>query len=540
MITPELKKQLIEDDGKFSKFDCYLGNPAVKRDGVEQSYTQRQLDELIRCRTDPIHFCKSWLKVINLDRGLVDFDLYPYQEDMIGHFENNRFSIVLACRQSGKSVSSVGYLLWKAISTPDMKIGILANKGSTAKEMLARITLMLENVPFFLQPGCKTLNKSHIHFSNNSEIRAESTSSNSIRGFAMNLIYLDEFAFVQDAATFYTSTYPVISSGQDSRVIITSTANGIGNQYYKLWEGANQKTNSYKPFRVDWWDVPGRDEAWKEETIANTSQLQFDQEFGNCLAGNSTVIIRFNDQVRKITLESLYDAISRNGQDGFSINEEIEINSKSIERIWITYKITHKDSGKFYVGKTSLDRWESGYMGSSKIIQNAISKYGKEAFDRTILSYHDNENDAYLSEELTLDECLHDELCYNIAGGGKGVGSGKNHPFFGKTQTTKSNKLRSKALKGQKRSKAAIENYKKAWTPERRKMQAAIVSSKPGTMSGKKHKEESKIKISEASSGKNNAFYGKTHRKETCPHCNKSGAWFNMQRWHFDNCKEKK
>jgi len=279
---------------KHSRFDTYLGNPHVKRDGVEQTYTQEQVQELMRCTNDPVYFCRKYLKVIHLDRGLVDFDLYPYQEDMFDHFENNQFSIVLACRQSGKSISSVGYILWKAIFYPEMKIGILANRGATAKEMLARITLMLENIPFFLQPGCKTLNKGSIHFSNNSEIRAESTSSNSIRGFSMNLVYLDEFAFVNDAAKFYTSTYPVISSGKNSKVIITSTANGMGNQYHKLWEGAMQGTNEYKPFRVDWWDVPGRDEAWKDQTIANTSQLQFDQEFGNTFFGTGDTLIDGN------------------------------------------------------------------------------------------------------------------------------------------------------------------------------------------------------------------------------------------------------
>lgn len=273
------------------KFDSYLGNPFIKRDGVVQNYSQAEIQEVFKCMRDPVHFAKTHLKVVHLDRGLVPFDLYPYQERMFQHFQDHRFSIVLACRQSGKSVSSVAYLLWKAMFFPDTKIGILANKGSTAREMLARITLMLENIPFYLQPGCKTLNKSHIHFSNNSEIRAESTSSNSIRGFSMNLIYLDEFAFVQDAATFYTSTYPVISSGKESQVIITSTANGIGNQFHKLWEGALQGTNEYKPFRVDWWDVPGRDEEWKAQTIKNTSQLQFDQEFGNTFFGTGDTLI---------------------------------------------------------------------------------------------------------------------------------------------------------------------------------------------------------------------------------------------------------
>ena len=150
---------------------------------------------------------------------------------------------------------------------------------------------MLENLPFYLQPGCKTLNKGSIEFSNNSRIFAESTSSSSIRGYSVNLLMLDEFAFVEKAAEFYTSTYPVISSGKDSKVIITSTANGIGNMYHKIWQGAVQKVNEYVPFRVDWWDVPGRDAAWKEQTVANTSELQFDQEFGNTFFGTGQTLI---------------------------------------------------------------------------------------------------------------------------------------------------------------------------------------------------------------------------------------------------------
>jgi hypothetical protein len=156
--------------------------------------------------------------------------------------------------------------------------------------MLMRVTLMLENLPFFLQPGTKALNKRSIEFSNNSRIVSAATSGSSIRGMSVNLLYLDEFAFVEDAATFYTSTYPVIASGKNTKVIITSTANGIGNQYHKIWEGAVQGASQYQPFRVDWWDVPGRDQAWKEETIGNTSQLQFDQEFGNTFFGTGDTL----------------------------------------------------------------------------------------------------------------------------------------------------------------------------------------------------------------------------------------------------------
>ena len=273
------------------KNDTYLGNVNVKRDGVTHNFTQHELQEYSKCMNEPTYFASKYCKIISLDQGLVPFELYPYQEKMFDTFSTNRFSIVLACRQSGKSISSVAYLLWFAIFNPEKTVAILANKGQTAGEMLARITLMLENLPFFLQPGCRALNKRSLEFSNNSRIVSAATSGSSIRGMSINLLYLDEFAFVERAAEFYTSTYPVISSGKDTKIIITSTANGIGNIFHKIWEGAVQGVNEFKPFRVDWWDVPGRDQAWKEETIKNTSQLQFDQEFGNTFFGTGDTLI---------------------------------------------------------------------------------------------------------------------------------------------------------------------------------------------------------------------------------------------------------
>lgn len=282
----------IVDTTKAKSNTAYLGNPHVKRDGIEEDWTQEKVAEYAKCMADPVYFAVTYLKVINLDDGLVPFELYPYQEKMFNHFNDNRFSIVLACRQSGKSISSVAYLLWFGLFHPEKNIAIVANKGATAREMLARLTLMLENLPFFLQPGCKAVNKGTIEFSNNSKIFTAATSGSSIRGQAVNLLFMDEFAFVERAAEFYTSTYPVVSSGKDTKVIITSTANGIGNPFHKIWEGASQGVNEFKPFRVDWWDVPGRDEEWKEQTVSNTSQLQFDQEFGNTFFGTGNTLIR--------------------------------------------------------------------------------------------------------------------------------------------------------------------------------------------------------------------------------------------------------
>ena len=269
----------------------YLGNPNVKRDGIQEQWTPDRLKEYKKCMDDPVYFVEKYIKIISLDKGLVPFALYPYQEKMFDHFNDNRFSIVLACRQSGKSISACAYLLWYVLFNPEKTVAVLANKGATAREMLSRITLMLENLPFFLQPGCKALNKGSLEFSNNSRIIAAATSGSSIRGMSVNLLYLDEFAFVERASEFYTSTYPVVSAGTNTKVIVTSTANGIGNMFYKIWEGAVQEVNEFKSFRVDWWDVPGRDEEWKNQTISNTSQLQFDQEFGNTFFGTGDTLI---------------------------------------------------------------------------------------------------------------------------------------------------------------------------------------------------------------------------------------------------------
>lgn len=338
----------------MEKNDSYLGNPSVKRDGVVTNWTNDEVKEYAKCMQDPTYFAKKYCKVIHLDKGLVPFDLYPYQEKMFNHFNTNRFNIVLACRQSGKSISSVAYLLWFALFNSEKVIAVMANKGATAREMLGRVTLMLENLPFFLQPGCKALNKGSIEFSNNSRIVAAATSGSSIRGMSVNLLYLDEFAFVERAAEFYTSTYPVVSSGKDTKVIITSTANGLGNVFHKLWEGAIQETNEFIPFRVDWWDVPGRDEEWKKATVANTSPVQFDQEFGNTFFGTGDTLINantllelrrhdplriskdevkvYNDPIKDHNYVMLVDVAKGRGQD-YSTFSVIDISAEPFKQV---------------------------------------------------------------------------------------------------------------------------------------------------------------------------------------------------------------
>ena len=300
--------------------ESYLSNPLIKKDGVTHSWTQQELIEYQKCMTDPVHFVKNYIKIISLDEGLVKFDMYEFQEKMINHFDRERFSVVLAPRQVGKSIVTLGYILWYACFHSEKTCAILANKGSTAREMLSRITLMLENLPFFLQPGCRSLNKGTIQFSNNSKIFAAATSPSSIRGHSVNLVMLDEFGFVDNATEFYTSTYPVISSGTSTKMIVTSTPNGVGNMFHRIWEGATQEVNDFKSFRVHWWDVPGRDEEWKRQTVANTSELQFSQEHecnflgtGNTLIDPETLIdLRAKNPIETRNHMKIYEKPKRN------------------------------------------------------------------------------------------------------------------------------------------------------------------------------------------------------------------------------------
>ena len=364
--------------------ESYLGNPNVKRDGVIQAWDEKLVREYALCMKDPAYFASNYCKIISMDQGLVPFILYPYQEKMFEAFNEHRFNIVLACRQSGKSVSACAYLLWFALFHSEKTVAILANKGATAREMLSRVTLMLENIPFFLQPGTKALNKGSLEFSNNSRIIAAATSGSSIRGLSVSLLYLDEFAFVERAAEFYTSTYPVISSGTGTKIIVTSTANGIGNQFHKIWEGAVQGVNEFNSFRVDWWDVPGRDEEWKKQTISNTSQLQFDQEFGNTFFGTGDTLVNADTL---LSLRALpYIETLENG--------DLKVYSKPVKNHeYIMTVDVSKGRGQDYSTFTLIDISDRPFTQVAVYRNNTISPI---LFPNIIYKYAKSYNNAYV------------------------------------------------------------------------------------------------------------------------------------------------
>ena len=260
--------------------NAYLGNPNLKRTGLAHNFTKDEIVEYQKCSESPIYFIKNYVRIVSLDHGLVPFDMYNFQEGMVDTMHENRFTIFKLPRQSGKSTIIISYLLHYVLFNPNTTVAVLANKSTTARDILGRLQLAYENLPKWMQQGIIAWNKGNIELENGSKILAAATSSSAIRGGSYNVIFLDEFAFVPTnvADQFFASVYPTITSGQNTKVIIVSTPHGM-NQFYKLWVDAEEGRNNYIPTEVHWSEVPGRDAAWKEETIRNTSESQFNSEF---------------------------------------------------------------------------------------------------------------------------------------------------------------------------------------------------------------------------------------------------------------------
>lgn len=270
----------------------YLGNPHLKRSNVKIEYTPEQIEEYVKCSEDPVYFIKTYCKIVNVDLGLIHFDMWDFQEEMVYKFEDNRFVICKMPRQVGKTTTVASYLLWKIVFTPTYNVAILANKDTQAREILSRVQLMFEHLPKWLQMGVVEWNKGNIELENGSKILASATSSSAIRGGSYNLVYLDEFAFVPSniQEEFFASVYPTISSGSTTKILITSTPNGM-NMFYKLWADSEEGRNLYIRHDVHWSQIPGRDEKWKTETVSNTSEEQFRQEYECEFLGSANTLI---------------------------------------------------------------------------------------------------------------------------------------------------------------------------------------------------------------------------------------------------------
>ena len=275
--------------------DAYLSNPNLKKIGINIEFTKEQVEEYIKCAKDPIYFVKNYMKIIHVDKGLIPFDLYEYQEKMINKFNEERFVITKMPRQSGKSTAVISFILHYILFNESKNVALLANKAELARELLDRLKKAYENLPLWLQQGITTWNKGSIELENGSKILATSTTGSAARGQSFSLVFLDEFAFVQHniANDFFKSVYPTISSGQETKMIIVSTPKGM-NHFYKMWVEAEEQRSNFKTLSVDWWETPGRDSDWKLQQIANTSEEDFNQEFACEFLGSTNTLVNVN------------------------------------------------------------------------------------------------------------------------------------------------------------------------------------------------------------------------------------------------------
>ena len=365
----------------------YLGNPNLKKANVATNFTPDEVQEYIKCSEDPVYFIQTYIKIVSLDRGLIPFAMYDFQSEMVEKFHDNRFNIAKLPRQTGKSTIVTSYLLWYVLFKANVNVAILANKAATSREMLQRLQLSYENLPKWLQQGILQWNRGSLELENGSKIMAASTSSSAVRGMSFNVIFLDEFAFVPNhiADQFFSSVYPTISSGKSTKVIIISTPHGM-NMFYKLWHDAERGKNEYIPTEVHWSAVPGRDAAWKDQTIANTSEQQFKVEFECEFLGSVDTLIS-PSKLRTMPYE---DPIQQNR--GFAVYKKVEEDHNYIVTVDVARGVS-QDYSAFCVMDTTTVPYEMVAKYRNNDIKPII-------FPNVIVDVAKNYNNAYILCEV--------------------------------------------------------------------------------------------------------------------------------------------
>ena len=395
----------------------YRNNPKLKPPGIDIQYTKEQLEEYVKCANDPVYFCSKYVKVKTLDKGIMPFKLYDYQEEFIKEIHKNRFVISKWPRQSGKSTSVIGYICHYVTFNQSVNVAILANKLKTAKdELFAKLQLAYENLPHFLQQGVVEWNKTSFKLENGSRVVCDATSSSAIRGGSYNLLLLDEYAFLPShiAEEFYSSTYPTISAGLTTKLIIVSTPNGM-NHFHKLWVDANRPVghkskNRFVPVEVDWTQVPitpggpRRNEEWAEEQIANTSQEQFNQEYGCSFLGSSNTLISST----KLNVLAPEEPISEN-VEGYRVYE-----IPQTDKIYFLQADVSRGQGSDYSAFTVIDGTSTPYKVVATYRNNTISPFN---FPTVILNAAKAYNTAYVLIETNdlggqVSNILHTDLEY--------------------------------------------------------------------------------------------------------------------------------
>lgn len=271
----------------------YEGNMKFRRSNVVFDYTDHELSEIKKCAKDIVYFAENYACVMT-DNGIQRIKLRDYQIDMLRQFAANRFNITLASRQIGKTICTAIFVAWYLLFNFDKNALILANKGATTKEIIDKMKAIIENLPFFMKPGVVKNDVFEMKYDNGCRMVGQTTTGKAGIGFTIHLLFLDEFAHIHHSFLdgFFENVYPTLSSSQISRIIITSTPNGY-NKFYELYKAATEGLNEFTPFKVDWWQVPGRDEKWKERETKNLgSEEAFNRQYGNQFMASSNLLLQ--------------------------------------------------------------------------------------------------------------------------------------------------------------------------------------------------------------------------------------------------------
>lgn len=331
----------------------------LKRASLPFEYTPEEWDELRKCKEDILYFAYNYCHIQTGDgvKLLKDtkLGLRDYQEEILKAFVENRYTILMASRQLGKTVTSAIYMLWYLLFNAEKTALVVADNFTTTRELLDKFRIGLDNLPFFMKPGIKNINTGSIKFDNDSRIVGRTTTKKSGIGLSVNLLYMDEFAHIDDSNldSFYKAILPTITADPNSKVIITSTPNGK-NKFYEIWSDAIEGKSEYVPIRVDWWQVPGRDEAWKQRTIANLGSIEdFNQEYGLQFFASDQLLLTSNDLKRLYNIRTDYKNSKLTvDEDHYYINENFYVHPK-----YYNYSISDfkADPGKYVFSVDTAD-----------------------------------------------------------------------------------------------------------------------------------------------------------------------------------------
>jgi len=341
----------------------YNANINLKATNIDIQYTQEQIAEYILCKSNPVHFIKTYCKIISLDDGLIPFNLFDYQIKFIETLHKENRIVSMQPRQSGKTQVVAAYVLYYSIFNDNKTIAILANKATAAREILSRYQLMYEYLPEFLQQGVRTWNKGDIELENGSKVFTSATSSSGIRGKSVNVLYIDEVSIVPNnvAEDFFTSTYPTISSGVTTKIILTSTPLGY-NHFWKFWNEAETGINGFIPVRVNYWDHPSRDEVWALKQKELLGDLKFTQEILCAFLGSSSTLINSDALARLSASPTIYS------KDSLDVYERPKMG-----RVYAMIVDVAKGVGGDYSAFTLMNITETPYIVVAKYKNNTIS-----------------------------------------------------------------------------------------------------------------------------------------------------------------------